>query len=107
MIGKIETTIGVSNRGDINTGQWLQTYRKGWRNKRGKRLLLDIMCVCTQSCPTLCDSMDCSLPGSSVHGISQARILEWVDFPGNLPDPGKRLLNWQADSLALRHLEIS
>ena len=31
-----------------------------------------------QSCPTLCDPMDCSLPGSSVHVISQARILEWV-----------------------------
>ena len=30
------------------------------------------------SCPTLCDLMDCSLPGSSVHGIFQARILEWV-----------------------------
>ena len=34
--------------------------------------------------------MDCSPPGSSVHGISQARILEWVSFPppGDLPDPG-------------------
>ena len=32
----------------------------------------------TQSCPTLCDPMDCSLPGSSVHGIFQARVLEWV-----------------------------
>ena len=31
-----------------------------------------------QSCPTLCDSMDCITPGSSVHGIFQARILEWV-----------------------------
>ena len=31
-----------------------------------------------QSCPTLCDPMDCSLPGSSVHGILQARILKWV-----------------------------
>ena len=31
-----------------------------------------------QSCPTLSDLMDCSLPGSSVHGISKARILEWV-----------------------------
>ena len=30
-----------------------------------------------QSCPTLCDPMDCSPPGSSVHGILQARILEW------------------------------
>ena len=35
----------------------------------------------TQSCPTLCDPMDCSLPGSSVHGILQARILEWVAIP--------------------------
>ena len=31
-----------------------------------------------QSCPTLCNPMDCSLPGSSVHGILQARIVEWV-----------------------------
>ena len=31
-----------------------------------------------QSCPTLCDPMNCSLPGSSVHGIFQARVLEWV-----------------------------
>ena len=32
----------------------------------------------TQSCPTLCDPMDCSLPGFSVYGIFQARVLEWV-----------------------------
>ena len=31
-----------------------------------------------QLCPTLCDPMDCSLPGSSVHGILQGRILEWI-----------------------------
>ena len=44
--------------------------------------LLCCVCVCvclvTQSCPILWDPMDCSLPGSSVQGISQARILEWV-----------------------------
>ena len=34
--------------------------------------------LCAQSCPTLCDHMDCRPPGSSDHGISQARILEWV-----------------------------
>ena len=34
----------------------------------------------TQSCPTLSDPMDCSLPGSSVHGILQARVLEWGVF---------------------------
>ena len=32
----------------------------------------------TQSCPTLCDPMECSLPGSSVHGILQTRTLKWV-----------------------------
>ena len=34
-----------------------------------------------QSCPTLCDPVDCSPPGSSVHGILQARVLEWVAMP--------------------------
>ena len=44
-------------------------------------VLYQLMCVCAklfQLCVTLCDSMDCSPPGSSVHGILQARILEWV-----------------------------
>ena len=43
-----------------------------------------------QSRPALCDSMDCSLPGSSVHGTSQARILGGLPFPSpeDLPDPG-------------------
>ena len=36
------------------------------------------LCVCAQSCPTLCNPMGCSLPGSSVHGILQERILKWV-----------------------------
>ena len=36
-----------------------------------------------QLCPTLNDPMDCSLPGSSVHGILQARILEWVAMPSS------------------------
>ena len=35
----------------------------------------------TQSSQTLCDPMDCSLPGSTVHGVLQARILEWVAVP--------------------------
>ena len=42
------------------------------------------------SCWTLCDPMDCSPPGSSVHGILQAGIVEWVAIPspGDLPSPG-------------------
>ena len=56
----------------------------------------------TQSCPTLCP-IDCSLPDCSVHGISQARILEWVTIctPGDLFDPGIEAESpaLQADSL--------
>ena len=36
------------------------------------------MCSVAKSCLILCDPMDCSQPGSSVHGISQARLLDWV-----------------------------
>ena len=38
-------------------------------------------CEVTQPCPTLSDPMDCSLPGSSIHGIFQARVLEWGAIP--------------------------
>ena len=40
-----------------------------------------MLCLVTQSCPTLCDPMDCSLPGFSVNGILRTRILEWVAMP--------------------------
>ena len=46
------------------------------------------MCLVAQLCLTLCNPMDCSPPGSSVHGILQARILEWVAMSLDLPDPG-------------------
>ena len=56
-----------------------------------------------QSCPTLCDPIDCSPPGSSVHEIFQERILEWaaISFPGHLPNPGIKPGSpaLQADSL--------
>ena len=64
---------------------------------RGKSIKSLITCiweyVCVKSlqlCPTLCDPMDCSLPGSSVHGILQARILKWAAIPFSraFPDPG-------------------
>ena len=44
----------------------------------GIAFVVVVVALVTQSCSTLCDPMDCSLPGSSVHGILQARILEWV-----------------------------
>ena len=62
-----------------------------------------------QSCLTLCDPMDCSPPGSSVHGILQARILEWVAilFSGDIPNPGiePRSTTLQVDSLPFEPLE--
>ena len=62
-----------------------------------------------QSCPTLCNPMDCSLPGSSVHGILQARILEWVvrsssrgsSWPRDRIGVSLCLLHWQEGSLPL------
>ena len=44
-------------------------------------MLVLFICLVAWLCPTLCEPMDCSQPGSSVHGILQARILEWVAFP--------------------------
>ena len=57
-----------------------------------------------QSCLTLCGPMDCSPPGSSVHGILQARILECIITlsPGDLPDPGMEPLSLISPALADR-----
>ena len=69
-----------------------------------------VACVCAQLCLTLRYPMDCNPPGSSVHGILQARILEWVAMPSSRAssDPGIKpvslaLLHWQAYSLPLCH----
>ena len=67
------------------------------------------MCVKLLSCLTLCDPADCSLPGSSVQGILQAKISEWVAMPllqGIFQTQGSnlyllRLLHWQVGSLPL------
>ena len=66
-----------------------------------------LVVVQSLSCPTLWDPMDCNPPSSSVHGISQARTLEWVPIcfsRGHLPNPDKPcLLHWKSDSLPLSH----
>ena len=50
---------------------------------------------------TLCSPMSCGLPGSSVHGILQEIILDWVPFPspGDLPDPGIKLASLMSPTL--------
>ena len=90
-----------------------------WDGSRGLHELFKCMtkwnkvCVClvTQLCLTLCDPMGCSPPGSSVHGILQAWILQWVPFPspGDFPNPGTEHASppsavVQVDSLPLSHL---
>ena len=61
------------------------------------------------SCLTLCNPMDYSPLGSSVHGILQARILEWVPFPspGDLPDPGIEPSSLMSPALAGRFFSTS
>ena len=62
-----------------------------------------------QSCPHLCHPMDCRLPGSSVHGIFQARILEWVAIysPRDLPSPGIEPASPAAPALQENSLPLS
>ena len=73
------------------------------------RLMATCFCFFTLSCPTLCDPMDRSPPGSSVQGISrQEGGMDGCSlFLGILPTQGSKLclLDWQADSLALSHRE--
>ena len=68
MLGKIE---GRRRRGQQRM-RWLNSITDSIDMKEKKESEV------TQLCPTLCDPMDCNLPGSSVHGIFQARVLEWV-----------------------------
>ena len=71
-------------------GYWEREGRLNWEMGIDMYTLYVCVCVCVcvcakslQSCPTLWDPMDCSPPGSSVHGILQARILEWVAMPSS------------------------
>ena len=61
----------------------VETPKDGRIKRKGNRFLEDmtVLCLVTQLCPSLCDPMDCSPPGFSVHGILQVRILQWVVMP--------------------------
>ena len=83
-------------------------------NRQKSSLTKMCCCLVTKLCPTLCDPMDCSPPGSSVHRISQVRILEWVaiSFSRDTPNPGIEpayflyLLHWQAGFFLLLLLVV-
>ena len=99
----------------MNVACWSEPRKFGrlWTGGQGEWCVSGSMLHCAdQSCPTLCYPMDYSPLGSSVHGISQARILEWVaiSYPrGIFPTWGLNLhllyfRHWQVDSLPLCHL---
>ena len=75
-------------------------------------LYMEVKVLVAQSCPTLCNPMDCTLPGSSVHGISQASLLEWVAIsfsrgssqPRDWTRVSYKSLALQTDSLPLSYL---
>ena len=75
--------MGVVRGGNKSVNLWLQPQEVpsvprfvcSWFGNHYPR---KVKVLVSQSCVNLCDPMDCSLPGSSVHGILQARLLEWV-----------------------------
>ena len=85
---------------------WVESSELKLRLSQSRTFLLNLKMIVlvTQSCPMLCDPMDCSLPGSSVLGILQARTREWVPIfllQRTFPTQGLNLglLHLQADSL--------
>ena len=88
-VERTEREVVDFRRGKGTKGKW-------WVKKdKGKMLV-------AQLCLTLCDPMDCSPPGSSVHGILQARILQWLAISfsrGSSPPRDQTLIWFQADSL--------
>ena len=62
------------------SGGWVSSFQNQRYQMRSQHVYVSLV---AQSCPTPCSAMDCSLPGSSVHGILQARILEWVTMPSS------------------------
>ena len=69
----------------------------------GRKVMTNLVLVLVAYlCPTLCDPMDCSLPGSSVHGIFQARVLEWGVIAFSVMYPAYKF-NKQSDNIQLLH----
>ena len=79
---------------------WVSSEAGGTLESKVKFILVAVyavLCLVAQS--TLCDPMDCSPPGSSVHGVSQARILEWIGISFSRGSSKPRSPTSQADSL--------
>ena len=102
--------VSVRVRSNCNPHTLLSEVQNGTATLENSRFFkFEIYLLCTkplQSCPALCDPMECRLPCSSVHGILQARILEWVAMPSSRGSSQPRdwncisyFLHWQVGSL--------
>ena len=88
---RIGTVKSSSEEAVFPFNQWAEDWALTLVWKMGEGSQFSMMCVLVaQTCPTLCDPMDCSPPGTSVCGILQARIWSGLPFPspGYLPNPG-------------------
>ena len=94
-----------------------RTGARGWWSHRILHPSSRCLCKSFQSCPTLCDPMDCSPPGSSVHEILQVRILQWVAvslLEGLVPaprlrcgqQPGGGSMSLASQGSRLRHIQL-
>ena len=76
-------TLAGWSRKWLARGHWVAHRIWGRDGKAGLNATCAMLRLAAQSCLTLCDPVDCNSPGSSVHGILQARILEWVTMPSS------------------------
>ena len=74
------TLVGQRSLAGYSPWDWKELDTTWQLNNNNKYILiiLTILTVVAKPCPILCDPMDCNLPDSSVHGIFQARVLEWI-----------------------------
>ena len=95
-----ELQFRICNNGKLPAN--LDTARKGeyyyQREKAIERAIANSVCLSHICSVLLCESMDCSLPGSSVHGILQARILKWVAMPSS------RVSSWSRDRTCVSYV---
>ena len=74
----------------------------GWQTEIRHDGVLYVHAKLLQQCPTLCDPMDCSPPGSSVHGFSRQEYWSGFPSPGDLPNPGLRPMSLTSPALSGR-----
>ena len=86
-------------------GDILHFYSQGYENS-SSCTSLPVLCSVPQLCPLFCDSLDCSPPGSSIHRIFQARILEWVAISSFRDCPNQEI-EPASPALAGRSLSLS